>query len=215
MAEPWFSLSTFLEGLLIGIPFCVSLGPVMFSVIQNSIEHGRLVAFMLVLGVVFADILLLIITLSGIESLIPAEINYRLPAQIIGGLLLLGMSLNNILRKASVSYQSAGHQSLWLYVGMGFGINFLNPTNWISWLAIIAYASQVLEYNFYQNISFLGGIVVSVLATETVIAFAAHRIKKWLTPMIMRGIHLGVGILFGTFGLYLLIQGGRVFFAGN
>ncbi|MFM7288629.1 MAG: LysE family transporter, partial [Bacteroidota bacterium] len=91
-------------------------------------------------------------------------------------------------------------------VGMGFSINFLNPTNWISWLAIIAYASQVLDYNFYQNMNFFGGIVVSVLATETAIAFAAHRIKKWLKPLIMRRIHLGTGLVFGGFGLYLLYR---------
>ena len=59
MGERWFYFQTILEGLLIGIPFCLSLGPVMFSVIQNSIEHGRFVGFMLTLGVVVADILLL------------------------------------------------------------------------------------------------------------------------------------------------------------
>ena len=206
MVERWFYLHTILEGLLVGIPFCLSLGPVMFSVIQNSIEHGRLVGFMLAVGVVIADILLLGITFSGVENLIPGELNYRMPAQIIGGLLLIGMSLNNILRKSRASYQSVGHRSLWLYVGMGFSINFLNPTNWISWLAIIAYASQVLEYNLYQSMNFFGGIVVSVLATETAIAFAAHRIKKWLTPLIMRRIHLGTGLVFGVSGLYLLYR---------
>jgi threonine/homoserine/homoserine lactone efflux protein len=89
---------------------------------------------------------------------------------------------------------------------MGFSINFLNPTNWISWFAIIAYASQVLDYNFYQSLNFFGGIVISVLVTETSIAFAAHRIKKWLTPLIMRRIHLGTGIVFGVSGIYLLYR---------
>ena len=117
MVERWFYLHTILEGLLVGIPFCLSLGPVMFSVIQNSIEHGRLVGFMLAVGVVIADILLLGITFSGVENLIPGDLNYRIPAQIIGGLLLIGMSLNNILRKSRASYQSVGHRSLWLYVG--------------------------------------------------------------------------------------------------
>lgn len=215
MAEPWFYLKPFLEGLLIGIPFCISLGPVMFSVIQNSIEHGRVVGFVLAVGVVIADILLLTITFSGIESLFPGEINYRIPAQIIGGLLLLGMGLNNILRKASATYQSTGHRSLWLYLGMGFGINFLNPTNWISWLAIIAYASQILEHYFYQNLSFFGGIIFSILATETGIAFAAHRIKQWLTPLIIRRVHLGTGVIFGAFGLYLLVQSLKLFFVAN
>jgi threonine/homoserine/homoserine lactone efflux protein len=100
MGERWFYLKTLFEGFLVGVPFCLGLGPVMFSIIQNSIEHGRFVGFMLTIGVVLADILLLVITFSGVESLLPAEINFRLPAQIIGGLLLLGMALNNILRKS-------------------------------------------------------------------------------------------------------------------
>ncbi|NBW32747.1 MAG: hypothetical protein EBR22_02195 [Cytophagia bacterium] len=214
MGERWFYFQTILEGLLIGIPFCLSLGPVMFSVIQNSIEHGRFVGFMLTLGVVVADILLLIIAFSGVENLLPSEINFRLPAQIIGGLLLLGMALNNILRKSRASYQSTGHKTPWLYLGMGFSLNFLNPTNWISWLAIITYTSQVLDYNVYQSMNFFGGIILSVLGTETAISFTAHRLKRWLTPLIMRRIHLGTGLVFGLSGLYLLGQSLRSLLGG-
>ncbi|MFM7589111.1 MAG: LysE family translocator [Bacteroidota bacterium] len=206
MGERWFYLQTFFEGLLVGIPFCISLGPVMFSIIQNSIEHGRLIGFMLILGVVVADIFLLLITFSGVENLMPADINFRLSAHIIGGLLLIGMALNNILRKSRASYQSSGRKTIWLYLGMGFSLNFFNPANWVSWLAIIAYTSQVLEYTYYQSLNFFGGIILSILVTETGISFAAHRIKQWLTPLIMRRIHLGTGIIFGVFGLYLLYR---------
>ncbi|MFM8685079.1 MAG: LysE family translocator [Bacteroidota bacterium] len=206
MGERWFYLHTILEGLLVGIPFCLSLGPVMFSVIQNSIEHGRLVGFMLILGVVVADIFLLLTTFSGVENLMPADINFRLSAQIIGGLLLIGMALNNILRKSRASYQSSGRKTIWLYLGMGFSLNFFNPANWVSWLAIITYTSQVLEYTYYQSLNFFGGIILSILVTETGISFAAHRIKQWLTPLIMRRIHLGTGIIFGVSGLYLLYR---------
>jgi threonine/homoserine/homoserine lactone efflux protein len=212
MGERWFYFQTILEGLLIGIPFCLSLGPVMFSVIQNSIEHGRFVGFMLTLGVVVADILLLFIAFSGVENLLPSEFNFKLPAQIIGGLLLIGMALNNILRKSRASYQSTGHKTPWLYFGMGFSINFLNPTNWISWLAIITYTSQVLDYNVYQSMNFFGGIILSVLGTETAISITAHRLKRWLTPLIMRRIHLGTGLIFGGSGLYLLFQSLRTLF---
>ncbi|MFM7748697.1 MAG: LysE family translocator [Bacteroidota bacterium] len=206
MGERWFYLQTFFEGLLLGIPFCISLGPVMFSVIQNSIEHGRLVGFMLILGVVVADIFLLLITFSGVENLMPADINFRLSAQIIGGLLLLGMALNNILRKSRASYQSSGRKTIWLYLGMGFSLNFFNPANWVSWLAIMTYTSQVLEYTYFQSLNFFGGIILSIMVAETGISFAAHRIKQWLTPLIMRRIHLGTGIIFGVFGLYLLYR---------
>ncbi len=215
MDEQWFYLIVLIEGLLVGIPFCLSLGPVMFSVIQNSIEHGRWVGFMLILGVVVADILLLLISLSGIENLLPADFNFRIPAQVIGGLLLLGMALNNILRKSRATYQSSGRKSSLLYLGMGFTLNFFNPTNWISWLAIITYTSQVLEYNYYQSLNFFGGVIMSILITETGIAFAAHRIKQWLTPLIMRRIHLGTGIVFGVFGIYLLLQSARAFLGGH
>jgi threonine/homoserine/homoserine lactone efflux protein len=149
---------------------------------------------------------LLFITFSGVESLLPAELNFRNPAQIIGGLLLLGMGLNNILRKSRASYQSTGRKTSWLYLGMGFSLNFFNPTNWISWLAIITYTSQVLDYSFYQSLNFFGGIILSILITETGISFAAHRIKKLLTHLIMRRIHLGTGLIFGVSGLYLLGQ---------
>ena len=206
MGERWFYLQTFFKGLLVGIPFCLSLGPVMFSIIQNSIEHGRLIGFMLILGVVVADIFLLLTTFSGVENLMPADINFRLSAQIIGGLLLIGMALNNILRKSRASYQSSGRKTNWLYLGMGFSLNFFNPANWVSWLAIITYTSQVLEYTYYQSLNFFGGIILSILVTETGISFAAHRIKQWLTPLIMRRIHLGTGIIFGVFGLYLLYR---------
>lgn len=206
MGERWFYLHALLEGLLVGIPFCLSLGPVMFAIIQNSIEHGRFVGFMLTLGVVVADLFLLFIIFSGVENLLPAETNFRIPAQIAGSLLLLGIALNNILRKSRTSYQSTGRKTRWLYLGMGFSINFLNPTNWVSWLAIITYASQILDYNEYQRLNLFAGIILSILGTETAISFAAHRLKQWLTPLIMRRIHLGTGLIFGAFGLLLLFQ---------
>jgi len=186
----------------------------MFSVIQNSIEHGRLVGFMLILGVVVADIFLLLITFSGVVNLMPTDINFRLSAHIIGGLLLLGIALNNILRKSKAAYQNSGRKTSWLYLGMGFSLNFFNPTNWISWLAIITYTSQVLEYTYYQSLNFFGGIILSILITETGISLAAHRVKQWLTPLIMRRIHLCTGIVFGICGVYLLFQSIQVFLVG-
>jgi threonine/homoserine/homoserine lactone efflux protein len=206
MAEAWTYLPLALEGFLLGIPFCLGLGPVMFSVIQNSIEHGRLVGFVFILGVILADLLLLAITFSGISSLVPPAIDLTNGATLAGGLLLLGMGLYNILRKAQASYQSQGHRTLWLYFVMGFGINFLNPTNWISWLAIMTYASQVMKLNFVEQSYFCLGIVGGVLSTETGISMAAHQLKKWLTPLVMRRIHLTTGLVFGGTGLYLIFQ---------
>jgi threonine/homoserine/homoserine lactone efflux protein len=55
----YFSISAFLYGIPTGFFFSFALGPVFFTLIKSSIQHGFRMTLFIASGVILADLLLL------------------------------------------------------------------------------------------------------------------------------------------------------------
>ena len=80
----------------------------------------------------------------------------------------------------------------------GFFLNALNPVNFVSWVAIVAYIRSHLHYTVGQQYGFMGASLVGVFVTETALAYYANRLKRLFTPRVVTVFNRVTGVVFLT-----------------
>ncbi len=203
----YFSVSSFLAGIPVGAAFCLTLGPVFFSLIKNSIEHGTRAAISMATGVTLADVLLLLFAFSGVETMLPQNGIVENVVEIIGGGFLIALGIAAILKRVDTGGGTiAPRQSVLKYISLGFFLNILNPVNFAEWIGTASYLKVRLGYSTMQSISFFTGALLAVWLVEAAIGLFATRLKNYLTPRMMRNFNVATGILFLLCGVYLLYR---------
>jgi len=201
-----------LKGLLLGLLLAISVGPVIFAIIKHSINHGKRAGYFLVAGISASDVLLVLIA-HFFTQLFHSLLVHKKAIAIGGGVFLVLMGLYTLFIKKVKTDETnrlmdkefkAHH-----YAGMffsGFLINILNPAVFLFWLAwttaVHADAEAMSHPNTYQFIVF-GTCLVFVLLTDLLKVFMAAKLRKKLTPAVLRIVNVFSGIILVGFGLML------------
>lgn len=192
----------FFYGLGTGIVLSSMLGTVFFSLVQNSIDNGIRSNLFISGGVIISDIIL--ITLSHFNAqLIPRDSTAEMVVRLVGSLFIIGLGFANIYKKAHVSYAHLGNKPLYLAV-KGFTLNFFNPGNFFSWLAVSAFLHNVLLFSVGGRIWFYTGALVAIFLMELLISFGAVYLKRYIDPKHLHKINVIMGYVFLGFGIALL-----------
>jgi threonine/homoserine/homoserine lactone efflux protein len=85
-----------IKGLAISLLLIFSVGPVIFTIIKQSINHGRRGGFSFVAGVWLSDIIWVILSVSFSEA-IKTLLNFKIPIGIAGCSFLIGMGIYLLL----------------------------------------------------------------------------------------------------------------------
>jgi threonine/homoserine/homoserine lactone efflux protein len=85
-------LEAFAKGVAISLLLVFSVGPVIFTIIKQSINHGRRGGFSFVAGVWLSDIIWVILS-NGFSELVKQLMNFKTPIGIAGSLFLIGMGV--------------------------------------------------------------------------------------------------------------------------
>src|SRR6476659_1110222 len=81
-----------IKGLAIGLLLIFSVGPVIFTIIKQSINHGRRGGFSFIIGVWISDIIWVILS-NGFSEAIKTLLNFKIPIGIGGCDFLIGMGI--------------------------------------------------------------------------------------------------------------------------
>lgn len=204
-----FSFKSFITGFPIGMAFCLTFGPVFFSLLKNGLQHGWRAAVLMSLGVTISDIVLLTGALSGVETLLPKESKVGSVIQVIAGLVLIGLGIASILKKKA---DTEGGQivekpkSAFHFISIGFFLNIVNPLNFAEWVGIATYLKTVEKNTFAQSLSFFSGALLGVFLIETAIGLSASFLRKYLTNKIIHIFNVVIGILFIASGIILFVK---------
>lgn len=201
-----------LKGLLLGFFLAISVGPVIFAIIKHSINHGKKAGYFLVAGISASDIVLVLVA-HFFTQLFHSLLVHKQAIAIGGGIFLILLGVYTLFIKKVktdeanrlVDKEYKAHH----YAGMffsGFLINILNPAVFLFWLAwttaVHADAETMPHPNTYQFIVF-GTCLLFVLLTDLLKVFMAARLRKKLTPKVLRIINIISGIILVGFGLVL------------
>jgi threonine/homoserine/homoserine lactone efflux protein len=208
-----FSLSAFLVGIPVGFVFSFALGPVFFSLITASLEHGLKAAVYIALGVVLADLALLTIAYSGVEAFLPKGMDVAFWVQLVGGIFLLSIGLGTILKRNAAKTATAvpiEKTTLALKnLSKGFFLNILNPANFFEWVGAAGVLKTRYNFEAYENVSFFSGAILAVFITEFSVAYFARRLRNVIDRGAVRKINLATGSLLLIFGLWMLFEAFR------
>jgi threonine/homoserine/homoserine lactone efflux protein len=204
-----------LQGILLGISLSFLVGPLLFAVVQAGIGQGFRAGMAVAAGIWVSDLLFVVTILWGVELLaaITAMAGFKFWSGVFGGLLLIGFGAHSMFTKTKNPKQESNVENtstvkpsylrLWL---RGFLINTINPGTVFFWLGIVSAVIVPNSWNQEDTLIFFSGMLGTLVLTDTLKAWAAKRIRNWLTPQHIALVQKGIGATLMIFGAVLILK---------
>ena len=200
------------KGFALGLLLSISVGPVIFSVIKQSLSNGHKGGFAFIAGVSASDITCVLICNLFI-ALFQSVLKHEVILGTAGSIFLIIMGIYNIFLKkvavrndGSVSIRSMSTRDLIGIFFSGYFMNLLNPGVLIFWIAasatILADAEQQPNPVQYRVIVFAVCLLIVLLA-DTLKVMLAGKIREKLNPHNIHIVDRISGIIFIGFGIAL------------
>lgn len=207
-------LEALLKGITLGLLLSISVGPVIFSIIKQSLNNGHKGGMAFVLGVSFSDIALVLVS-NVFTELFSSISSHRTPIGIAGSVFLIVMGIYFLFFK-KVKVDEQGQQVVttfrkrdYLKIFLsGFFMNTLNPAVFLFWITT---STTFVSHTIEQRMIIFITCLLFVLCGDTAKVMLAGKIRNRLTPHNIHIINRINGIILIGFGIALIW--GLLFFA--
>ena len=198
-----------LNGVKFGIVLSFLIGPVFFTILQTSVEHGFWLGVLVAIGVSLSDILYVAVCYFGLSSFLtnPEMKSYM---GYFGGGILVAFGLYHLLvksRKKDFSNTEMVRERRPLtYLVKGFLINAMSPLVPVFWIGAVSIATIDLGYTSLSKFGlFFCGVLVTVLATDIGKAYLSDKLRKLITYRFLMIMNIIVGVVLIVFGGRLIL----------
>ena len=209
-------LAPIIKGLLLGLILSISLGPVIFAILKQSIANGRKAGYIFVAGVSTSDIGLLLIA-NIFTSIFLLVLDHKAFIALAGAgfLLLLGL-YTLFFKKIKIESDEMGEEKVFRkrdYLGIyfsGFLMNTLNPSVFIFWFAwTAAIGASAAETNNPVQYKFLvfATCLIFLLLSDFIKVALASRLRPSLTEKNLIWINRISAIIILVFSAALFFGG--------
>ncbi|MFZ5971002.1 MAG: LysE family translocator [Bacteroidota bacterium] len=200
-------MSIIFNGIKLGVVLAFLIGPVFFTLIQTSIERGFWRGVMVALGVSLSDLVYVVVCYLGLMTLL-SDADFRNYMGYTGGGILILFGLYYLVVKSRRSLTTAAaavEKKHYRYVVKGFLINAFSPMVPLFWIGTISIATIDFGYtDTSQFVVFFTALLLTVLVTDILKAFLAGRLRKVITPALLRWMNIVVGLALLLFGCRLI-----------
>ncbi|WP_245999571.1 LysE family translocator [Paraflavitalea soli] len=204
-----------INGLMLGCILALSVGPVIFTVIKQSLNNGHTGGFSFVAGVWMSDIVLVVIS-NAFSALVSELLEYKAIIGYIGSAFLVIMGIFYLFfKKVTLRTDAEGKiirfrkRDMLKIFSSGFLINTLNPSVFIFWLGTATALGA--KFNFQQRIIIFSVCLAFNIAADIFKVLLAGKLRKRLTLHNITVINKVSGVILVGFGMALLY--GTVFLA--
>lgn len=208
-------IDALLKGLAISLLLIFSVGPVIFTTIKQSINHGRRGGFSFIAGVWISDVIWVILS-NGFSEAIKTLLDFKIPIGIAGCLFLIGMGIyfafikkiepRRVQEPAEIAgdvITAAGKKTNYFAIlSSGFIINTLNPAVISFWVLMAASLASV--YSLYDRIIIFSTCLGVNMLADVGKVLGAGYIGKKLSDRVILMINRVSGVLYLAFGVVIL-----------
>jgi threonine/homoserine/homoserine lactone efflux protein len=201
-------LESVIKGFGLGMILAISVGPVIFTILKQSLNNGQKGGFSFVAGVWFSDILLVIIS-NVFSNLVVSALAFQSTIAYIGAVFVISMGIYYLFFKKvyfgddkNVILVQFGKKAFTKAFMSGFLINTLNPSVMLFWL-INATAFAASNTTTERFIIFSVCLGVNILADILKVVLAA-KVRHSLTPHNINIINKVSGTILIGFGLAII-----------
>ncbi|MGB0788029.1 MAG: LysE family translocator [Marinirhabdus sp.] len=197
---------------LYGFLLALAIGPVFFTLIETSITKGFRAGLFFDLGVIFADVVFIIIAYFSTSKLLE-KLKDDPSLLIFGGVILIAYGVMGYLRTRKSyfkivreHYAVVVKQHLGSLFFKGFLLNFVNFGVLAGWIAVIIMANATTNS---ENgvIYFLVTVMCTFFCTDLLKIALAKKLRTKMTPRVIIKTKKWVSIFIVGFGVFLLLEG--------
>ena len=196
----------FLKGITLGLLLSISVGPVLFSVIKQSLNNGHKGGMAFILGVSASDIALVLIS-NVFTQLFSSLSSRRIEIGITGSIFLIVMGIYFLFFKkiktaeesrTIIKFRKRDYAKLFF---SGFFMNTLNPAVFIFWLTT---STTFISHTIEQRLVIFITCLSLVFAGDLAKVMLAGKIRNRLTPHNIHIVNKINGIILIGFGIALI-----------
>ena len=201
-----------LRAVPFGILLAFTIGPVFFVLLETSVTKGFKSALIFDLGVMFADMLFILVAFLSTNKLLD-KIKDDPNFLIFGGALLVvygfisfiktSKSFRDIVKEYHKIDIQKKYGKLFL---KGFLLNFINIGVLVGWVGFIVIANSLTETQDGVLV-FLSTILIVYFLVDLVKIAVSKKLKNKLTPRLIFKTKKIVALVILGFGVLLLVQG--------
>jgi threonine/homoserine/homoserine lactone efflux protein len=207
-------LAPIIKGLLLGLILSISLGPVIFAILKQSLTNGRSAGYIFVAGVSTSDIGLLLIA-NIFTSIFVLVLDHKAFIAMAGAgfLLLLGL-YTLFFKKIKIEADEMGEEKIFRkrdYLGIyisGFLMNTLNPSVfifWFAWTAAIGASAAETNNPIQYKVIVFSTCLIFLLLSDLIKVALASRLRPSLTEKNLIWINRLSAIIILVFSAALFI----------
>jgi|SRR6266480_3293129 len=174
-----------IKGFLLGFFLALSVGPVIFTIIKQSLNNGREGGFSFVAGVWTSDLLLVIVS-NVFSEWVTTALEYKKTIGYVGSLFLMGLGVYFVFfKKVDFRKDAEGNKvrfrkrDFFKIFASGFLINSLNPSVLLFWLVnATAFAAT---HSFRQRLLIFTTCLLVNMIADVAKVMLAGKIRRKLT----------------------------------
>ncbi|HFS66634.1 MAG TPA: LysE family translocator [Flavobacteriia bacterium] len=205
-------MSDIINALISGFFLSFMVGPVFFVLLETSATKGIKQAVIFDLGVIFADIIFILLSYYGSYTLLN-KIKDDPRLFFAGGILLFSYGLITFVKEKRrkiildpklVIVEKVNFFGMFL---KGFLLNFINVGVLGFWLALVIVISSNVGMNGERVFMYFTTIIIAYFVTDLGKIILAKQLKSKLTPHVITKIRKIMGIILMVIGLAVASKG--------
>lgn len=200
-------IEALLKGITLGLLLSISVGPVMFSIIKQSLNNGHTGGMAFIIGVSASDITMVLVS-NVFTQLFSILSSHRKEIGIAGSIFLISIGVFFLFFK-KISVNEEGKQVVikfrkrdYLRIALsGYAMNTLNPAVFLFWLTA---STTFINHTIQEKVVLFLVCLAIVLSTDIAKVMLAGKIRKKLTPHNIHIVNRVNGLILIGFGIALI-----------
>jgi threonine/homoserine/homoserine lactone efflux protein len=200
-------IEALLKGFTLGLLLSLSVGPVVFSILKQSLNNGHAGGMAFIIGVSASDITMVLIS-NVFTELFSAISSHKKEIGIAGSVFLISLGVYFLFFK-KIKVNEEGEQIFLKFRGRdyakialsGYLMNTLNPAVFLFWLTA---STTLINHTLEQKLIIFLVCLGIVFSTDIAKVMLAGKIRKKLTPHNIHIINRVNGLILIGFGIALI-----------